>query len=95
MLAEGVAIDLESNQLYWLCYVGTRKAQNRLSWITGALLDISVSWKGVGAISLAEIEIVFLTNNPIEDWKTLIQNLRTSVHIIHKYYHSYVTKELL
>ena len=76
MLAEEVATRLKSNQLYWLCYAGTRKTWNKLFWMIEALLDISVSQKGVGAVSLAEIEVFFLPDNFITIVVVIVQLLR-------------------
>ena len=73
MLTEEVATRLKSNQLCWLCYAGTRKTQNKLFWMIEALLDISVSRKGVGAISLAEIEVFFLPDNFITIVVVIVQ----------------------
>ena len=75
MLAEEVATRLKSNQLYWLCYAGTRKTWNKLFWMIEALLNISVSQKGVGAVSLAEIEVFFLPDNFITIVVVIVQLL--------------------
>ena len=75
MLTEEVVTHLKSNQLCWLCYAGTRKTQNKLFWMIEALLDISVSRKGVGAISLAEIEVFFLPDNFITVVVVIVQLL--------------------